>query len=81
MSLTAKNSLVGNINNRCKLVGNITTGGSSTITPDYYTGSYEINPSAELQVLPTKDKVMVNDLIIKPIPYAEIEESILGGEW
>lgn len=50
--------------------------GTSTGTPvardyverDPYTGEYTITPSAEAQVIPTKDLRMTDDLTINPIP-------------
>lgn len=34
----------------------------------YYSGAYEVTPSAEQQVLSTQSKVMAEDIIVKPIP-------------
>lgn len=33
-----------------------------------YTGSYEIEPAAQEQILQTKDKITTQDIIVKPIP-------------
>ena len=33
-----------------------------------YTGAYEAIPSAVVQIIPTKDKVMTADFKVKPIP-------------
>lgn len=42
-----------------------------------YTGAYEITPSQEMQVLTTEGKIMVENLVINPIPhnYGLIEQS------
>ena len=42
-------------------------GGSGEI----YTGAYEVTPNTSEQVLDTKDKVMVKDVTVHEIPYAE----------
>ena len=33
-----------------------------------YTGEYTVTPSQETQILPTKDLVMTQDVVINPIP-------------
>jgi hypothetical protein len=35
---------------------------------NYYEGVYEIEPTNERQILPTKHKVLEQDLVINPIP-------------
>lgn len=34
----------------------------------HYDGSYSITPSNDRQVLPTNDKVMLDNLVVEPIP-------------
>ncbi len=36
-----------------------------------YSGSYEVTPSASQQTLDTDNKVLANDVVVKPIPYFE----------
>ena len=38
------------------------------VFPDVYDGDYEVTPSAETQTLSTKNRTMVNDITINPIP-------------
>ena len=38
---------------------------------EVYSGSYDITPKVEAQTLPTRDKVMVDDITIQAIPYYE----------
>lgn len=45
---------------------------------DDYTGEYEITPKVNEQELKTKDKHMVKDLLIKAIPYYEVENVYNG---
>ena len=33
-----------------------------------YTGSYEVTPSSELQTLETADRILIENLVINPIP-------------
>lgn len=35
---------------------------------EHYTGAYEITPAAAAQTISTKDKLMADDIVIKPIP-------------
>lgn len=52
----------------------------------YFTGSYEVTPKVESQMLETKDKLMSKDVHIKSIPYYEVSNPqggttiIIGGE-
>lgn len=39
---------------------------------DPYTGLYEIIPTTDDQTLETKDKLMLNDMVIKEIPTYEV---------
>ena len=43
-----------------------------------YKGPYEVEPSSEEQILLTKEKNMVEDFIIRPIPYAEVTNTSQG---
>lgn len=45
----------------------------------YYQGSYEIIPKPIGQILPTENKSMAEDLIIKDIPYSSVTNPA-GGE-
>ena len=38
-----------------------------------YSGEYIITPSIEGEVLETADKMLLEDVTIKPIPYAEVD--------
>lgn len=59
-------------------------GGSSTIPP--YEGEYEVTPKTyDEQVLPTKNKRMINNLTVKKIPQYEVSNDsgytlIIGDE-
>lgn len=66
------------------LKGEIHTSGSlsgiiCSVGYDDYTGEYEITPKVNEQELKTKDKHMVKDLLIKAIPYYEVE-NIYNGQ-
>lgn len=45
---------------------------------DYYTGSYEVTPLLEEQVLLTEEKTMSNNLVVNPIPYYEVSNNYNG---
>ena len=44
--------------------------------PEYigetYKGSYEVTPTGGFQLLPTADRVLVDDILVHPIPYSEV---------
>lgn len=37
-----------------------------------YSGEYEVTPSADAQTLQTKNRLMADDVEIKPIPYYDV---------
>lgn len=45
---------------------------------EYYTGNYEVIPEVTEQVLQTKQKMMEEDVIVKPVPYAEVSNTSNG---
>ena len=47
--------------------------------PQKYTGSYEVDPLKTAQVLPTKDKLMVDDLTVQGIYYYEVTNDTGGS--
>lgn len=53
---------------------------------DPYAGEYEIVPDIDAQTLVTKDKRLADNLIIREIPYHEVDNTfsgttvIIGGE-
>ena len=70
----------GTIKGTVKSVGGVT--GRIYVSAEYqneaYTGPYEVEPSSEEQILLTKEKNMAEDLIIRPIPYAEVTNTSQG---
>lgn len=65
--LSPKVSLSGTIGiAKAQITGDIIYNGR--LHPTEYQGSYEIIPSQETQVLSTKDNIMTDNLVIKPIP-------------
>lgn len=48
----------------------------STVTEyvggECYEGDYVVTPKVDAQSLPTKEKVMLEDMTVKAIPYAEV---------
>lgn len=78
MELLARNSIVGSIKNRAKLTGKVTISTVIGVVPDYYDGPYEVIPSATEQILESSEKTFKSNLVIKPIPYREIENEFGG---
>ena len=71
---------VGALKGTVKSVGGITGKiyASDKYQNEAYKGPYEVEPSSEEQTLLTKDKNMVEDFIIRPIPYAEVTNTSQG---
>ena len=45
---------------------------------DPYDGEYAITPKVEAQTMPTKQKVMLDDVTVLAIPYAEVTNNANG---
>ena len=43
-----------------------------------YDGEYDVTPKVVAQTLPTARKLMQKDLVIEPIPYAEVSNAFNG---
>ncbi len=37
-----------------------------------YKGLYEVTPTGDFQLLPTADCVLIDDILVHPIPYSEV---------
>ena len=37
-----------------------------------YKGDYEVIPNGEFQLLPTTDCILIDDILVHPIPYSEV---------
>lgn len=44
-----------------------------------YNGDYEITPKVEAQIMPTKNKLMINDVEIKGVPIFSISNNAGGN--
>lgn len=44
-----------------------------------YTGEYIVTPKVGAQTLPTKEKVMLDDLTVREIPYAVVQNTSGGN--
>lgn len=51
--------------------------GDSGVVP--YVGSYSVKPKVEAQILPTKEKRMLNDLEIQKIPFFNVGNTAGGS--
>lgn len=47
--------------------------GSAAPQVDVYSGVYEVTPMATAQELPTRSKLLTDDIVINEIPYNEIQ--------
>lgn len=44
-----------------------------------YTGEYEVTPKVEEQTMPTKDKVLLDDMTVKAIPFFIVSNTSGGS--
>lgn len=86
--------LVGSIKNDGTLVGRITQSAGMVLVghilssgaAEDYTGEYNITPQITSQTMHTRDKRMIDDLVVNSIPYFNVsnpqggETIIIGGE-
>lgn len=87
MNGTIKNAghiLIGRITPQVTLVGRMTSCGTlvgSLHLPEGYEdydGSYILTPDADQQIISTNDRHLTKDIIIQPIPYAEVSNDANG---
>jgi hypothetical protein len=79
--------LRGNIRSLLTLSGNICSKGSLNgviskpqyVNHEKYQGDYEVTPKVEAQTLPTKDKVLIDDMTIKAIPFYNVSNTSGGN--
>lgn len=74
----------GRLNNTSSLKGRM------VITPDcgheYFDGEYNVTPTIDAQVIPTREKVMSDDITVHSIPFFEVANNkggntvIIGGD-
>lgn len=67
-------NLIGTIANVVNLRGSM----SMPIGYSDYTGDYEVTPKIVAQSLPTADKHLSKDVVIKEIPYYEVSNQANG---
>ena len=87
MNGTIKNAghiLIGRITPQATLAGRMSSCGTlvgSLYLPEGYEdyeGSYVITPDVDQQVISTNDRHLTEDIIIQPIPYAEVSNDANG---
>ena len=77
-SIKAFESLSGHISGGCTLSGTLSCNGSLSgkisipTNFDRYNGDYEVVPNAfNAQTLPTANKLLTQDVVVKKVPYYE----------
>lgn len=78
-TISSKRLLSGSISSKT-IFGEISIGAVEIIRREFpdYEGAYETTPEIDEKVLPTKNRSMREDFIVKPIPYAQTS-NISGG--
>ena len=67
-TVSQETGLTGSVNSKWDVSGTVFIDGGR----EKYTGSYEVTPRANEQKLHTASKIMMDDVTIKEIPYAEV---------
>lgn len=76
MAVNIKQSLVGLVSEKGTLEGSL--GISTSGVTEQYEGEYEVTPLVTAQKLPTKKKVMIDDLTVKEIPFFDVSNNSGG---
>ena len=84
--ISSKTALKGTVTSST-ILGDIKIGTVEIVRRDFpnYIGDYVVIPNVEAQVLPTKNKSLLEDLVVDEIPYAETSNpsggytAIIGG--
>lgn len=71
-SVQLNGTISGCLNTVLNISANLTT--SSNL--DYYRDTYIVVPTKHDQILPTRSKVMLNDISVKKIPYYETSNKV-----
>lgn len=85
-TISSKGLVQGSINSST-ILGDITIGTVKIIRRDFpnYRGQYVVRPNLSVQVLETKNKSLLRDVVVHEIPYAETSNlsggytAIIGG--
>ena len=70
-------SLNGSISSRGTLSGTISK--PEFLGGEEYQGAYEVTPKVEAQTMPTKHKVLKDDITVKSIPYFNVSNTSGGS--
>lgn len=85
-TISSKGLVQGSINSST-ILGDITIGTVKIIRRDFpnYRGQYVVRPNLSVQVLETKNKSLLRDVVVHEIPYTETSNpsggytAIIGG--
>lgn len=85
-TISKKGSISGTIS-PSTVIGDIKIGTVQIIRRDYpnYRGRFVVVPSLAVQILPTKNKTLLRDIVVHEIPYTETSNlkggytAIIGG--
>lgn len=68
-NLSSNKTMSGFINNACKIEGTISIGNGEVV--DTYEGDYVVSPKIRDQILETRNKKMLEDVVVEKVPYYE----------
>lgn len=79
MAINAKQSLSGTLVKKAQIVGNVGISTGVVDVTEQYEGDYEVVPTVDGFTLPTRRKLMTQDLTIKEIPYYDVSNTSGGS--
>jgi hypothetical protein len=79
MAINAKQSLSGTLVKKTQIVGNVGISTGVVDVTEQYEGDYEVVPTVDGFTLPTRRKLMTQDLTIKEIPYYDVSNTSGGS--
>ena len=73
--LSGESDLIGYLSGETELTGVLSV---PPTLGSLYDGTFEVVPEDGFQLLPTSDKYVTEDIIVHPIPYAEVSNNSGG---
>ena len=76
-SISAKGTLSGTITSRGTLSATVSK--PAFLGGEEYEGAYEVTPKVEAQTMPTKYKLLTDDMTVKAIPFFNVSNTSGGS--
>lgn len=76
-SISSRGTLSGAITSKGSLIATVSK--PAFIGGEQYEGSYDVTPKVEGQTMPTKNKVLIDDMTVKAIPIFKVSNTSGGN--